>query len=202
MRKTARRLAASILILLSTSILVAQEASKLSRAVREFVKVDAPLLALTHVRVIDGTGAPPLEDQTLVVKDERIEALGSTEKTAAAPGAKVLDLPGYTVIPGLVGMHDHLFYPAKVSARPPLYNEMGFSAPRLYLACGITTIRTTAGGADMCFSSMSAISPWIDCPEREADRAIQNKSLREIADIKNPMSAPPALRMSTKPDNF
>jgi imidazolonepropionase-like amidohydrolase len=45
----------------------------------------------------------------------------------------------YTVIPGLVGMHDHIFYPAG----PAHYNTLSFSAPRLYLACGVTTIRTT-----------------------------------------------------------
>jgi imidazolonepropionase-like amidohydrolase len=50
-------------------------------------------------------------------------------------------LKGYTVLPGLVGMHDHMFFP--MGGNPPMYSNMGFSFPRLYLALGVTTIRTT-----------------------------------------------------------
>jgi imidazolonepropionase-like amidohydrolase len=126
-----------------------QTAPSLSKEVREFVTVDAPSVALTHIRLIDGTGSPPAEDQTLVISGGLITALGPTASTAIPDGARKLDLAGYTVIPGLVGMHDHLFYPAPGSqARPaggniPVYHELAFSFPRLYLAGGVTTIRTT-----------------------------------------------------------
>ncbi len=123
--------------------LPAQLAVSLSPEVREFVRVDAPVVALAHVRVIDGSGAPPLEDQTIVIEQGRIEALESAAKIQVPTSAKILDLRGYTVIPGLVGMHDHLFYPSGTVAKLYLTNEMAFSAPRLYLACGVTTIRTT-----------------------------------------------------------
>lgn len=56
-------------------------------------------------------------------------------------GAQILDLKGYTVLPGLVGMHDHMFFP--MGGSPPMYSNMGSSFPRLYLALGVTTIRTT-----------------------------------------------------------
>jgi imidazolonepropionase-like amidohydrolase len=112
---------------------------ELSPAVRGFVSVDAPVIALTHVRVIDGTGAPAREDQTLVLSAGRIQAMGDAAKLPPPAGAKVLELRDRTVIPGLVGMHDHIFYPAG----PAHYNTLEFSAPRLYLACGVTTIRTT-----------------------------------------------------------
>jgi imidazolonepropionase-like amidohydrolase len=69
---------------------------------------------------------------------------------AAAKGTAVLDLSGHTVMPGIVGMHNHLFYivrPNLDSRRhfddPVLATQMTFSAPRLYLASGITTMRTT-----------------------------------------------------------
>src|SRR6266852_7709331 len=84
----------------------------LSPAVRTFVSVDAPVVALTHVRVIDGTGAPPLEDQTVVLADGKIRSVARASGAQIPSGAKVLDLAGHTVIPGLFGMHDHLFYPA------------------------------------------------------------------------------------------
>ncbi len=106
---------------------------------------DAPLLVLTHVRVIDGTGAPAREDQALVLDRGRIAWVGP-QRAAPAPraGAVVLDATGKTVFPGLVGMHEHLFYPLPDAAPGllPLYGEMGDSAPRLYLAAGVTSART------------------------------------------------------------
>lgn len=115
-------------------------AQTLSPAVRAFVSVDSPVVVLSHVRVIDGTGGPAREDQTVVVAKGKIQAVGAAASTPPPEGAKVMDLTGYTVIPGLVGMHDHLFYP---SGGVPIYNTLGFSAPRLYLSGGVTTLRTT-----------------------------------------------------------
>jgi imidazolonepropionase-like amidohydrolase len=140
-------------VLLSIAICIPAAAqtppSTLSKEVRELVAVEAPVVALVHVRVVDGTGAPAAEDQTIVISGGKIASLGPAATTAVPDGAKKMDLPGYTVIPGMVGMHDHLFYPAPASqTRPaggnlPLYHELGFSFPRLYLAGGVTTIRTT-----------------------------------------------------------
>jgi imidazolonepropionase-like amidohydrolase len=137
-------------LMLAVELLVGSEAllaqAQLSDAVKGFVRVDAPLVALEHVRVIDGTGAPPAEDQTVVIHNGRIRALGNSASTPAPEGAKALDLSGYTVIPGLVGMHDHLFYPSPHvggGGVPPIYTELAYSAPRLYLAGGVTSLRTT-----------------------------------------------------------
>lgn len=110
-----------------------------SAQVKPFIKVDAPVVALTHVRVIDGTGAAAREDQTIVVSGGKIESVGDASGTNVPKDAQVLDLHGYSVIPGLVGMHDHMFYPMGNG----IFGEMGFSFPRLYLAGGVTTIRTT-----------------------------------------------------------
>lgn len=112
---------------------------------QQFIRVEAPLVVLTHVRVIDGTGASALEDQTIVISGGKIESVEASAKTKAPAGAKVLDLTGYTVLPGLVGMHDHMFFP--MGGSPPMYSNMGTSFPRLYLAFGVTTIRTTGSVA-------------------------------------------------------
>jgi imidazolonepropionase-like amidohydrolase len=101
-------------------------------ALKPFIKIDAPAVVLEHVRVIDGTGAPPREDQTLYIVGGKLAA-------SAPAGAQRLDLRDRTVFPGLVGMHDHLFYPAGGG----VFHEMAVSFPRLYLAAGVTTIRTT-----------------------------------------------------------
>jgi len=111
----------------------------LSPQVRQFVKVDAPVVALTHVRVIDGTGGTAREDQTVILSNGKIESVGNAGSTNVPKDAQILDLHGYSVIPGLVGMHDHLVYPMG----DRIYGEMPISFPRLYLAGGVTTIRTT-----------------------------------------------------------
>jgi imidazolonepropionase-like amidohydrolase len=124
------------------ALCMAQAPPKLAPEVRAFVKEDAPVIALTHVRVIDGTGAAPRADQTLVIRDGKIAALGDAASTKIPEGAKILDLSGRTAIPGLVGMHDHMYYPSPGGA-PPLYPQHAASFPRLYLAGGVTSIRTT-----------------------------------------------------------
>jgi len=114
-------------------------AQDVSPEVKAFVKVDAPAVALTHVRVIDGTGAVTREDQTIVISKGKIESVGDASGANVPKNAQVLDLHGYSVIPGLVGMHDHMFYPMGRG----VFGEMAYSFPRLYLAAGVTTIRTT-----------------------------------------------------------
>ena len=117
---------------------------------QEFIAIDAPVVVLQHVRVVDGTGAEALEDQTITIENGRIRSIGSAASNSAPAGARILDLTGRTVIPGLVGMHEHLFYPGPTGRGrlselgvPEMYPEMAFSFPRLYLASGVTTIRTT-----------------------------------------------------------
>jgi imidazolonepropionase-like amidohydrolase len=111
---------------------------------QQFIRAEGRV-ALNHVRVIDGTGAAPLEDQVVLIADGKIQALGPAASTKIPEGTQTLDLKGYTVIPGLVGMHDHMFFP--MGGSPPMYSNMGFSFPRLYLALGVTTIRTTGSVA-------------------------------------------------------
>jgi len=122
----------------------AQQAAQLSPLTRSFVSHAQPLLAITHVRVIDGTGAAAQENQTVLLRDGLIAAVG--RQVEVPNDATVIDGSGQTLIPGLVGMHDHMFYPApKVNpqAKEAIYPEQASSFPKLYLAGGVTTIRTT-----------------------------------------------------------
>src|SRR5947209_4700553 len=121
-------------VLLCSFISVAQT---FSPEVQKFVKVNAPVVALTHVRVIDGTGAAPREDQTVIISQGKIQSVGSSPAIPTA--AQVIDLHDHSIFPGLVGMHDHMFYPAGDA----IFHDMAISFPRLYLAGGVTTIRTT-----------------------------------------------------------
>lgn len=130
----------SIAILAFAALAAAQGTRTLTPGTRPFIVVNSPVVALMHCRVIDGTGAAPAADWNIIVEKGRITAAGPAASTPAPPGANQVDLAGFTVIPGLVGMHEHLFYPS--GGRVPIYNEHAYSFPRLYLASGVTTMRT------------------------------------------------------------
>ena len=127
-----------VVVLLLCVPLIAQQRPTLSNAVRAYVSVDAPLIALTHARVIDGTGAAAREDQTLILNNGVITAIGNSASTAVPAGAHTIDLTGKSVIPGLVMVHEHLYYPNG----PGVYGQLGESFSRLYLSGGVTTMRT------------------------------------------------------------
>jgi imidazolonepropionase-like amidohydrolase len=137
-------------VLLAVPLTTQAQSPELSKAVQEFVRVQAPRVVLTHVRVIDGTGGPAVEDQNVEIEGAKITAIGAGADVAAANGTTVLDLHGHSLMPGIIGMHNHLFYIARPNLngdrkyeQPVLIPQMTFSAPRLYLAGGVTTMRTT-----------------------------------------------------------
>ena len=109
-----RSLAASAVLLGAALLLApgapAQSADELSENTRQFVSVGDPVVALTNVTLIDGTGAAPRRDQTIVVVDGRIAAVGPSSEVDVPDGANVLDLAGHTVIPGMVGLHLSLIH--------------------------------------------------------------------------------------------
>ena len=131
-----RTFLSAVFSVIAASIIASSQT--LSPEVRQFVKVSDGVVALTHVRVIDGTGAPAHENQTVVISGGKIESVGDAGSATVPSNATTLDMQGRSVIPGLVGMHDHMFYPMGDG----IFGEMGFSFPRLYLAGGVTTIRT------------------------------------------------------------
>ena len=144
--------------------LLAQQPA-LSPNVAQYVSVDAAVVALTHVRVIDGTGAAPRDDQTLILRGGNISEVGDAASVHVPSDARVLDLTGRTVIPGLVMMHEHLFYPTG----PGHYADLSESFTRLYLAGGVTSMRTGGNVGGYGESNIAkAINrgekagPWID----------------------------------------
>lgn len=131
-----RRMPLALLALLLAAPVCAQSRPSVTLAVRPFVAVDAPVVALTHVRLVDGTGAPVRDDQTVIMRGGRIDAVGPGATTPVPSGAHVLDLTGHTVIPGLVSLHEHTYFGGLRRTVP-----MNASA-YLYLAFGVTTAMT------------------------------------------------------------
>ena len=120
-----------------------------SEALRPFVKVPAGQLALTNVRIIDGTGGPALAGRTLLIDGGKIAGIQAATDALPA-GYRTVDGRGLSVLPGIVGMHDHQYYIARPnldddghSDSPLVIPQMTFSSPRMYLANGVTTLRTT-----------------------------------------------------------
>jgi len=135
---------AGVIFLLAASVLFGQSPTRMLPGVQPFIAVDSPIVALTHVKVIDGTGGAVQEDQTIIINRAKIQGVGPSPQIVPPAGARVMDLAGHTVIPGLIGMHQHLHYPS--GGGIPMYPLHAFSFPRLYLGCGVTTMRT---GGDM-----------------------------------------------------
>jgi imidazolonepropionase-like amidohydrolase len=130
--------------------LFSQRPQTLEPAVRKYIAVDASRVVLEHVRIIDGTGRAPVEDRNIVIENGKIADVQPGADIPSQAGQTVFNLSGHTVLPGLVGMHNHLYYIARPNldatghSEPPLLvPQMTFSSPRLYLAAGVTTMRTT-----------------------------------------------------------
>jgi enamidase len=123
---------------------------------KDWIAYKQPVIALTHAAIVDGTGAAPQRDQTLVIDKGRIIALGPAASTRVPADAKVIDARGKTLLPGFVMMHEHLFYTTRTS--PAFYaTAMPYSFPPLYLAGGETTIRTAG-----------SLMPYADLNVRDA----------------------------------
>ena len=117
---------------------LAQRPSPESEAA-SYVAIDAPVIALTGATLLDGAGGPARRGQTVLVEGNRIAAVGADADVRVPDDAHVLDLSGHTVMPGMVGLHNHMFYMAAGGRM----NPMSYTGQRLYLASGVTTIRTT-----------------------------------------------------------
>ena len=144
------RLAAICIFAMAYSMVsYGQRADVLGPQVRKYVSVATPRTILEHVEIIDGTGAAALPDRNITIEGGKISAISDGRDEPQNDGTTVLNLRGYCVMPGIVGMHNHLDYVARPNPGadgtfegPALFLQMSFSAPRLYLANGVTTMRT------------------------------------------------------------
>jgi len=125
----------TILLLISTcALLNAQSQSRgTSRqtSLREINQVAKPpatsTTAIVGATLIDGRGGPVLSDSVVIVRGERIAAVGNRSTVKIPQGAEVVDAKGLTLLPGLIDAHFHI--------------DGDDSLPALYLSHGITSIR-------------------------------------------------------------
>lgn len=112
-----------------------------THAQEDFISYPRGVYSLDNVRLLDGAGTPAAEGFRVIIEGERIVAVGLMKSLAAPGNASHIDLQGKTLMPGLIMMHEHLFYPTKTPkpASPP---HQGPLIPRVLLASGVTTART------------------------------------------------------------
>jgi imidazolonepropionase-like amidohydrolase len=133
-------IAAAILATNSGSV----HAQVFSRAVKQFIEVQDSVVAITHVKIIDGTGGPILDNQDIVLVKNRIQAVGASGKITIPQNATIINGSGKTLIPGLIMLHEHLMY-AKPFEGDVKVVHMPYTFPKMYLAGGVTTMRTAGG---------------------------------------------------------
>jgi len=108
--------------------------TKLSQNVLKYAKYNSNVIALTNVTIFDGKGNSAKENQTLIVENGYFQSIGQNSEIDIPENATIIKLKGKTIIPGIVGVHNHLHIP-----RFPFVGDV---ASKLYLASGVTTIQT------------------------------------------------------------
>ena len=97
-----------------------------------YIVEQSPATVLDHVRVIDGTGQGPQEDQSIVIESGKVTYVGAHATRPALPAAKVIDLSGRTVFPGLVGMHEHMYTMAPLPSKKHFLVQQSTAFPLMY----------------------------------------------------------------------
>ena len=107
---------------------------------------DSALKVFIGARVIDGTGRAPIENSVVVVRNGRIEAVGSSGKVTVPAGAERIDVSGKTIIPGIINTHGHVGASRGLLSGPEHYTkENVISHLRLYARYGVTTVISLGG---------------------------------------------------------
>jgi imidazolonepropionase-like amidohydrolase len=134
------------LLLTGSCLLIVLQAitqTSFSDQVKKYIDYDSSFIAFTHCRLADVKNLKVLEDQTVIVHNGIITAVADSRKISPPSGSMVIDLTGKSLLPGFVLLHEHMYYAAYSADFSYLHvKQLPFTFPKLYLACGATTVRT------------------------------------------------------------
>ena len=116
---------------------------KFSEETKRYIEYNDSVIVFKNALLIDGKSNAAKPNQTIIIKNGKIFSVGDDTKAIIPKGAKIVDLNGKTIMPGLVMLHEHM-YISTFSTAPsyPNLRQLPVTFPRLYLASGATTIRT------------------------------------------------------------
>ncbi len=171
-----------IIFLLFLSVTVLAQNTRFSRDTRSYILYDSQITALKYARLIKGDGSPPVSNQTVIIENGKIKAMGDSDKLQIPTEAEIIDLAGKSLMPGLIMLHEHMFYPAGAGH----YNQQSISFPRLYLAGGVTFIRT-AGSiepySDLNLKKAIQVATWNGAQYLELESELGTIETGKIADL-------------------
>lgn len=147
-----QRIVIALVLVFAVALPASAQQPQPGSAVEKYVSVTGPAVAITNVTLIDGTGSPAQAGQTVIIEGNEIRWVGPHGDADIPANATVVDGSGHTLIPGMMGLHDHLYYTAAGGRGGTLI----YSAPRLYLGSGVTTVRTTGSRAPYSELNMKA----------------------------------------------
>jgi len=108
-------------------------------------KPEEPVIALVGATLIDGTGAAPAANMTVLIQGQKIKAIGSSTKVQVPPGAQRIDAVGKWILPGFIDCHIHTGYPFDndqyFTDTNSLATLRSFHMLDMYLRSGVTSVR-------------------------------------------------------------
>ena len=117
--------------------------TKFSDETKKYIEYNDSIMVFKNALLIDGKGNPAKPHQTVIVRDGKINWAGDDAKAILPKAAKIIELNGKTLMPGLVMLHEHMYVSAhSMETRQAIAHQLPATFPRLYLAAGATTIRT------------------------------------------------------------
>lgn len=115
-----------------------------STETKKYIEYNDSITAFKNALLIDGKGNTAKPHQTVIISKGKIDWVGDDAKAIIPKGANIIDLNGKSLMPGLVMLHEHMYISAfDLDTRLLNLHQLPVSFPRLYLACGATSIRTT-----------------------------------------------------------
>lgn len=165
-----------MLLMLSLAVCQISYGQTPTQQVTDYMAIQDTIVVITNVTLIDGSGGRIKHNQDILILNDRISAIGKSNELDVPEKALLIDGTGKTVIPGLIMMHEHLFH-AK-----PFYGsykivQMAHTFPQMYLAGGVTTMRTAGGfevNADLNIKNLietgRRIGPNIDVSSPHIER--------------------------------
>lgn len=123
-------------------------------------KKEEPIIALVGATIIDGTGAAPVANATVLIQGQKITAVGPSAKVQVPSGAQKIDVAGKWILPGFIDCHSHTGYPFDdiqyFTDSDSLATLRSFHILDMYLGSGVTAVRDVGSSVESMQALLAA----------------------------------------------